>query len=494
MRGLDNSQILDIDCDNQGNVWLASENNGLFVKWRNRNSFEVFYANNDNPNALSSNNTYSIFNDSKGNVWVGTVNMGLNLYKPAINGFEKFTTENGLLDNCVNSVLEDNQGNLWAISPNGMSMLRQNNGQYQVVYKYPLLKKRRINHLAAYLNPKTNVLYLGSNDGLIIIEIEDLIKKTAKPTVYISRINLHNTASDINTDSLMARINNSSAISYHWKNNLISFDLASSVVSENYSNEFAYKLEGFDDEWNYLSNKEHTITYNGLPEGSYKLIYKTKTCFSEWSEERTLVIRIEAPLWEQSWFTKLAIVLATLLLVGTAVLLIRQMQFTREKERLMQEKHQLEIVQTQLSHELSDQASELMITLAEVGQKKSIIQEIQNRLREIQINPNANTAKDLKHLAMTFEQKLEKEENWDVFRKYFDQMNQDFSQRLIHQFPQLTPNEIRLCIFIRLNMSTYEIAQILNITPSAVHKSRFRLKKNMALDKNTDLDKFVSGF
>lgn len=82
---------------------------------------------------------------------------------------------------------------------------------------------------------------------------------------------------------------------------------------------------------------------------------------------------------------------------------------------------------------------------------------------------------------------------WDQFVGHFIQVAPHFFEELKQRFPDLTPNEIKLCAYIRIGMSSKQIAQMLNLSPESVNKNRYRLRKKLGLEKDTVLDEIIAG-
>lgn len=80
---------------------------------------------------------------------------------------------------------------------------------------------------------------------------------------------------------------------------------------------------------------------------------------------------------------------------------------------------------------------------------------------------------------------------FEVFFSNFEKLYPNFKTSLFVIAPNLSANELKLCIFLRLNLSSKEISNLLNITPESVHKARYRLRKKLQLEKNEDLSKFI---
>ena len=84
------------------------------------------------------------------------------------------------------------------------------------------------------------------------------------------------------------------------------------------------------------------------------------------------------------------------------------------------------------------------------------------------------------------------DDNWDKFELYFDQVHENFFQRLRDHYPKLTPKDQKLCAYLRMNLSTKEIAPLLNISVRGVEISRYRLRKKLGLTSETNLVDFIT--
>ena len=123
----------------------------------------------------------------------------------------------------------------------------------------------------------------------------------------------------------------------------------------------------------------------------------------------------------------------------------------------------------------------------------SYLKEDLNKL--IKSNPVNNPAKDnINSLVKKIDRDLRNEKNWELFNNYFDEVHQDFTDRLKGQYEDLSPKELRLCAYLRMNISTKEIAPLMNISVRGVEISRYRLRKKLKLDHNTNLTEFILNF
>jgi DNA-binding CsgD family transcriptional regulator len=106
------------------------------------------------------------------------------------------------------------------------------------------------------------------------------------------------------------------------------------------------------------------------------------------------------------------------------------------------------------------------------------------------LNSESNKAK-IRQLQRKIDRDISNEKYFKVFDSYFDDVHQDFLKRLKEKHPELSPKELRLCAYIRMNISSKEIASLLNISIRGVEVSRYRLRKKMGLERETNLTEYI---
>ncbi len=181
-------------------------------------------------------------------------------------------------------------------------------------------------------------------------------------------------------------------------------------------------------------------------------------------------------------------------LYGTGMLsfiLISGLLFFGFRQRL--KKNQLEREQREMifKQQLDFKKKELTSQTLHLVQKNSFIQEINDKLEEIKRTPE-RYAVELNKLLLTLRRQAGEDKTWEVFKSYFSEVHNDFDQQLRSIAPEVTENDIRLASFLRMNLTTKEIASLLNVLPESVAKSKYRLKKKLGLPKEQDLNTYLS--
>ena len=124
--------------------------------------------------------------------------------------------------------------------------------------------------------------------------------------------------------------------------------------------------------------------------------------------------------------------------------------------------------------------------------KNEFIETIKNALKEVRLKgKNLETKKALERIEREIDTTLRVQEDWEQFEHHFDQVHGDFLTRLRESFADLTPNDQKLCAFLRLNLNTKEIANLMSISLRGVEVARYRLRKKLSLKKGKNLSKFI---
>jgi DNA-binding CsgD family transcriptional regulator len=170
--------------------------------------------------------------------------------------------------------------------------------------------------------------------------------------------------------------------------------------------------------------------------------------------------------------------------------IIKRREEAHKQQMLQAESEILQLRNDKLAAELNAKNSKLMSSAAQMAHKNEILNKVKEALRD---SEEEKTSK-IPQLIRMLDSELQSEDYWEEFNVYFNQVDRSFIGDLIKHHPNLTQNDIRLCTLMRINLSTKEIASLLNVSTRAVEQSRYRLKKRLDLGNEEDLLKYISGF
>ncbi|WP_199415076.1 hybrid sensor histidine kinase/response regulator transcription factor [Chitinophaga silvisoli] len=379
--------------DKKGNLWIGTAE-GVDVM-DPKGQFTHYDADPRQAGSLSHKNTLCLFEDSHGQIWVGT-REGLNLYNPATHQFKIFRKEDGLPDNTVLNILEDNNHTLWMSTANGLSNMRAKN-QFKNYDQSDGLQGREFNENAA-LKTRRGELLFGGGNGFNLFYPNNISINSNVPPIVLTDFQVFNKSlqpgETLNGRVLLSEaINQTRHITLKYRENEFSISFAALNFFHPEKNEYAYMLEGFNHEWLSSDGLLRTATYTNLDPGDY--IFKVKASNNDgvWTPQALeLRITILPPFWK----TPLAFIIYALLIIG-ALIIGRRVILERERfrARIAQERqearrmHELDSLKirffTNISHEFRTPLS-LIITPLERLLKKEIEGNVQQQLVLVQRN------------------------------------------------------------------------------------------------------------
>jgi DNA-binding CsgD family transcriptional regulator len=179
----------------------------------------------------------------------------------------------------------------------------------------------------------------------------------------------------------------------------------------------------------------------------------------------------------------------------------QQEEFEEEQKRLMYQ-HQLEIEKNEkevmrlknirLESEVRHNNTELASNTMSLLQKREILNKIKDEILKVQQESDHDKImKEYRRILKIIDEQLDVNNDWERFSVYFDRVNNDFFKILNDSYPSLTPTDLRLCAYLRLNLSTKEIADLLNLSIRGVESSRYRLRKKLDLPNDLGLYEFL---
>jgi ligand-binding sensor domain-containing protein/signal transduction histidine kinase len=395
--------------NDQGITWAATYGNG--VNFYNNKTGEIgnFLYEAHNKNSLASDRVNSLFEDSYKNLWFATEG-GLCRFDAKTNSFKRFTTHNGFPTNFILSLLEDNKKNLWISTSKGLVCFNPTTEQVIVYAKANGLLNDQFNFSSAYKDSQGR-MYFGSVKGMISFHPDEFRKSNYTPLVYITGFQVNNKELAINKNGspLTRSITYTDKISLGYNQSTFSIDFASFSYSAPEMSEYAYKMEGLDDEWIYLKTNRK-VYFTDLSPGTYTFKVKAATSGGDWNvKESKLVIEILPPWWASTVAYLLYVVMALCLIYYFA-----RSYHHRIRERNKRKMEQLEIAKekelyeakmeffTNVAHEIKTPLTLIKGPLEKVVKKAGDIPEIKDSLRIME--KNTSRLVDLTNQLLDFRQ------------------------------------------------------------------------------------------
>ena len=301
--------VLSIYEDRAGVLWVGTTQ-GLNQFDRQTGRFRHYKNDPSDPTSLSSNAVAVIFEDTAGHLWLGTDD-GLSRFEPASETFVHYTEKDGLANDSVAGILEDENGNLWISSSQGLSRLDPRSG---LVKNYDVrdgLQSNEFNR-GAFAQGQSGEMYFGGVNGFNAFHPDQVLDNPHIPPLALTEFYLFNQPAAPGGDSpLQKPIEESDELHLSYRDYVFSFEFAALDFSIPEKNRYAYMLEGFDQDWNYVDSKRRFASYANLPAGDYTFKVKGSNNDGVWNEEGAAVrITITPPPWRTWWAYTLYVLLA----------------------------------------------------------------------------------------------------------------------------------------------------------------------------------------
>jgi DNA-binding CsgD family transcriptional regulator len=170
----------------------------------------------------------------------------------------------------------------------------------------------------------------------------------------------------------------------------------------------------------------------------------------------------------------------------------RQREQQLKEEALFTEKELIRLRNEKLNLEMIHKEKELANSSMLIIQKNEILHKLKDELVKIKNALNDDQLKtDLNTTLKRIGKEIDNEKQWQVFNTHVEQVHEDLFKKLKSQYPGLTPRELSLCAYLRMNISSKEIATLMNISTRGVEIGRYRIRKKLGLDRNANLTDFM---
>jgi ligand-binding sensor domain-containing protein/DNA-binding CsgD family transcriptional regulator/membrane protein implicated in regulation of membrane protease activity len=489
----ESSRIIAVD---NGNIWIAHPYKGVFkISFPTPNNPVVqSYAVNKGLTSVNHFYVYKIKNKI-----VAPTENGFYEYNTATDRFEHSAFFEKLFGNIrTNYLKEDGNGNIWFTAEKSLGVVDFSANQSKIIY-IPELKGKIVSGFEFVYPVDINNVLVGGEKGFYHINYEQY-RKNSKPIEVLIR-----TVKAVNeTDSLIYggyakdKIRNRD-LNYNW--NSLHFEYASTLYGQQSNLEYSYILKGFDKNWSDWSKKTEK-DYTNLPAGSYTFLVKARNNLGNESAAVSYSFNVLPPWYESTVAYIIYIILASYFVYWIYKRqqrkFIQQQQKHEEEQKRLQYLHQLEIERNEkeivklrnekLEAEINYKNKELAGATMNLVQKGELMGKIKDELMRLLKNlGNDESTKNFKKVVKMMTEDEKFEQDWEHFSFHFDRVHGDFLTALKNRFPNITPSELKLCAYLRMNLSTKEIAQLMNISVRGVEVSRYRLRKKLQIPSEVNL-------
>ena len=330
---------------------------------------------------------------------------------------------------------------------------------------------------------------IGTTDGYYTMNINDLSFKNY--TVSISNISINK----LNEQSFNASI--SSLGEFKYTENNITFNYTVPEYNKYINTEYQYLLEGVQNEWS-VWNAKPTVNFKNLSPGEYTFKVRAKIANSSPENMASYTFVILKP-----WYaTNLAIIFYIIVIMIMAHFINKayKKHYNMQREKLIEENNLLleikelensqelmKLRNEQLSQDVDTKNRELAVSTMSLIKKNELLTLIKEDLK----NTTEEGTKTIKSVITNITKNISEEDSWNVFKEAFDNADKDFLKKVKSAHPSLTPNDLRLCAYLRLNLSSKEVAPLISISVRSVEIKRYRLRKKMELTHEQGLVEYI---
>ena len=354
------------------------------------------------------------------------------------------------------------------------------------------------------INLINNLIYLISvDDGFAILNEADAQRQTGfnLPLVLIRKV--ENITDKVRVISETGTSDNDLEIPFNQNNIRIAYTLP---YYRQAKIRFQYYLEGYSRQWSDWSTQSQR-EFTNLNQGTYRFKVRAKINDENISALTTLTFKVLPP-W---YFNNLAIISYILLLIfGYYIVrhyyrlkLQRHQAELREKlqrekeeflrqEAIASEQQIVTIKNEQLQADLAGKNRELANSAMNIVYKNELLQKISDEINNFKDSTGKKLpGEQLKKLHKVIDEGMSDERDWNIFESSFNEAHENFFKKLKYDHPDLVPNDLKLCAYLRMNMSSKEMASLLNISLRGVEIRRYRLRKKLNLEHDKNLTEFL---
>ena len=501
--------------DNNKDIWAAHPYRGVFriELAADRKSIARYtqYTQKDGlPSALN-NYIYSI----RGKIEIAS-EKGVYEYDPAGRKFVPSAFFTPIFkDSTIEYLTEDGQGNIWFVNNQHVGVIdfskASGHSAFSLIY-FPELTTQALRGFKYIVPYNSENIFLGSDNGVYHLNYSQYLKSDTRLKVLLSSVKSiaekdslifggyylkEGKISPVQDPALLTRLPN------HW--NSFHFEYSSTLYAQKSNVEFSYQLIGFDKGWSGWSAKTEK-DYTNLPYGRYTFSVKARNNLGSSSQPVNYTFIVD-PAWYQTiwaylFYLLVAISIFYLIVKWQQKRFMLQQKKNEEEQQRLSYLHSLELDRTEkeiialqkdkLEGELQFKNKELATVTMHLVKRGGIVLGIKEELIALIKKLNIpDPAGEFRSVFKMFNDIEKNDDEWNQFAIYFDQVHNNFISTLKSKFPGLSSTDLKLCAYLRLNLSSKEIAQLLNISLKGVEISRYRVRKKFGILPEINLYDFL---
>ena len=378
---------------------------------------------------------------------------------------------------------------LWAFSDKNLIYVspgKLSNTPEITLIPFPQSLRKEMVGYETICNVEGNEYLLGTSTGYVLIDLDKLYDKSYE--ISITKIANHT------IDGHSVWMDRTVASQFKNNQNNIEFTYSVAEFDKYLEAEYQYQLKGYYDQWSKWSSTP-SVLFKNLPHGDYEFNVRARVG-NTLTSSTSFIFNIEKP-----WYISNVMIALYIFAVALFSLLMHNLYrnyYKKQKEKLLlKNKQELELKQLEseqqlmqvknekLQQDIDNKNRELAISTMSLIKKNEFLNTVKEELK------NADDSSALKPVIKFIDKNLNNTDDWKFFQEAFNNADKDFLKKIKSKHPALTPNDLKLCAYLRLNLSSKEIAPLLNISPKSVEVKRYRLRKKMDLPHDYSLTNYI---
>lgn len=313
-----------------GSFWVATYGGGLNKFDPANGKFKRYNISSGRVDKYNIENLMTVFEDSFGTIWLGSYGGSLTSFDRKTEKFVRYSFREGLTSGVVYGILEDDNQNLWISSDDGIFKLNLNTKQFS---RYDIQDGVQSLEFSggAYFKDQSGIMYFGGISGLNYFDPKEIVANKFSPSVVLTSIKVFN-------ETIRGE---KKEITLDYTQNFITFEFSSLDFYDPLDNQYAYKLEGLQNDWQYVDASSRIATFTNLSPGTY--VFKVKGSNSDgiWSDKiATVKIIVLGPFYTSWWFISLIVILVAVLIYYLSTVRIKnQLAIEKLKTKLAADLH-----------------------------------------------------------------------------------------------------------------------------------------------------------
>ena len=343
-------------------AWVGTRLGAYLINWHTGEQVARYVHDPLNPHSLPGNYIKNFIQSRTGQWYITTWGGGLARLRPETDDFEIFDHSDGLPNNVVYGILEDGRGFLWMSTNGGLARFNPRSGNFARFTEQDGLQSQEFNTGAFHQGPD-GTLYFGGINGLNWFHPDQIEIRHEAPHTLITDLFVDH--QKVGPGPILDKhILITDSLALNWDQNNFSFQVTGLSFLSKQPLEYRYRLQGFEDEWNYLGTVDF-INFTSLPPGSYLLEVQAGLSNQTWDQPgKSLYIYIRPPFWQELWFQISAVV--------TFIIVVVLIAFGRNRA-LRTKNRNLEEMVLERTRTIKEQSFELEANQEELAQQNEVL-------------------------------------------------------------------------------------------------------------------------